>query len=78
MTDKLTQQAILVLDYLKARADRKLTSLAAHTFLGVASITARIAELRAAGHEIEDAWQTDKFKRRYKEYWLKVQPDAKG
>lgn len=68
----LTQQAKLVLDYMMARDDRKLTPLAAHTFLGIASLTARIAELRAAfgPAAISDIWDVDNFKRRFKAYFL--------
>lgn len=68
----LTPQAKLILEYLMARDDRKLTPLAAHTFLGVASITARIAELRKAFGEdaISDEWGEDAFKRRFKSYWM--------
>ncbi len=68
----LTPQAKLILDYMMARDDRKITPLAAHTFLGIASITARIAELRKAfGVEtISDEWDEDSFKRRFKAYFL--------
>lgn len=55
-----------------ARDDRKLTPLAAHMFLGIASLTARIAELRTAfGDEaISSSWDVDNFKRRFKAYFL--------
>ncbi len=74
----LTPQARLVLDYMLARPDRKITPLAAHTFLGVASLTARIAEIRAAFKSdgepdtgiVHEEWMTDNFKRRAKAYWL--------
>lgn len=74
----LTPQAKIVLDYLMARPDRKLTPLAAHTFLGIASITARIAELRKAFGEavILDEWGSDAFKRRFKAYWMTVETIA--
>jgi len=64
----LTPQAALVLDYLTS--GRKLTPLVAHMTLGVASLTARIAELRNAGHKIADQWDADHFNRRYKSYWM--------
>lgn len=75
----ITPQAALVLDYLTT--GRKLTPLIAHMTLGVASLTARIAELRAikppsVTYDIKDQWQTDHFNRRYKEYWMVV--PAKG
>lgn len=72
----LTQQARLVLDYMMARDDRKLTPLAAHMFLGIASLTARVAELRAAFADtggpdpISSDWEQDNFKRRFKVYFL--------
>ena len=83
----LTPQAALVLDYLSS--GRKITPLVAHMTLGVASLTARIAELRKVMdpdapakyprrlYAIEDEWCTDHFERRYKSYWMEV-PDAKG
>lgn len=64
----ITPQAALVLDYLTS--GRKLTPLVAHMTLGVASLTARIAELRKNGHTIQDAWEADHFNRRYKGYWM--------
>lgn len=68
----LTPQAKLILDYMMARDDRRITPLAAHTFLGIASITARIAELRKAfGPEtVSDEWGEDSYKRRFKAYFL--------
>lgn len=68
----LTPQAKLILDYMMARDDRRITPLAAHTFLGIASITARVAELRRAfGPEaISDEWDKDGFDRRFKAYFL--------
>jgi hypothetical protein len=74
----LKVQARLVLEYLKARKGRKLTPLAAHTFLGVASLTSRIAELRDEGFAIKDRWQVDNFKRRYKEYWVELSDEEYG
>jgi hypothetical protein len=55
-----------------ARDERRLTPLAAHTFLGIASLTARVAELRVAfGEEsISSSWDHDNFKRRFKSYFL--------
>ncbi len=38
--------------------------------LGVASLTARIAELREYGYAIADKWDADHFNRRYKTYWM--------
>ena len=75
MTKPLSPQARLILDYMMARPDRRITPLAAHTFLGVASITARIAEIRkkfgTAEHDpISDTWDTDNFKRKFKSYWM--------
>lgn len=64
----LTPQAALVLDYLMSH--RKLTPIIAHMTLGVASLTARIAELRQAGEPILDRWDADHFQRRYKTYWM--------
>lgn len=67
----MTPQATLVLDYLKS--GRKLTPIIAHMTLGVASLTARIAELRSdltLQGDIEDKWDHDHFNRRYKVYWM--------
>lgn len=68
----LTPQAKLILDYMMARPDRKITPLAAHTFLGIASLTARIAELRKAFGvaAVSDTWDEDDFKRRFKAYYM--------
>lgn len=68
----LTAQARLILDYMMARPDRRITPIAAHIFLGVASLTARISELRKAfGEEaVLDAWEEDNRKRRFKTYWM--------
>lgn len=66
---KITPQAALVLDYLTA--GRKLTPLIAHSTLGVASITARVAELRKAGVGIERQFKHDHIGRKYAEYKLK-------
>lgn len=74
--EKISPQAGLVLDYLRARPGRSLTPLAAHTFLGIASLTTRIAELRKAGHGIRDGWEKDRFKRRFKVYWLATKEDT--
>lgn len=71
----ITPQAALVLDYLSSEKGRKLTPLIAHTTLGVASLTARIAELRGEGYKIEDRWDADHFNRRYKSYWIAVPAD---
>lgn len=80
----LTPQAALVLDYLTS--GRKITNLVAHMTLGVASLTARIAELRAVMdpeapakeprrlYDIKDQWDSDHFNRRYKSYWMVVDP----
>lgn len=73
----MTPQAALVLDYLTS--GRKLTPIVAHMTLGVASLTARIAELRAVKdlrgqpvYTIHDRWDADHFNRRYKSYWMEV------
>lgn len=69
----ITPQAALVLDYLSSY--RKLTPIIAHMTLGVASLTARIAELRANGYpDIKDIWSHDHFNRRYKVYWMEAKP----
>lgn len=74
---QMTPQASLVLDYLTS--GRKLTPIVAHMTLGVASLTARIAELRALKdfkgepvYRILDRWDADHFHRRYKSYWMEV------
>ena len=78
-TDKaITPQAALVLDYLSSQPGRRLTPLIAHTTLGVASLTARIAELRSRGYNIADSWEADHFQRRYKAYWMVVVEAAHG
>lgn len=71
---KITPQAALVLDYLSSL--RKLTPLVAHMTLGVASLTARIAELRDKGYSIQDRWDADHFNRRYKSYWMEAKPNG--
>jgi hypothetical protein len=76
--NQISPQAALVLDYLSGTGEdakgnptpRKLSPLIAHMTLGVASLTARIAELRRAGYDIEDRWDADHFMRRYKTYWM--------
>ncbi len=71
----ISPQAALVLDYLTA--GRKLTPLIAHMTLGVASLTARIAELRKHGYtSIKDQWEVDHFNRRYKAYWMEHGADV--
>lgn len=67
-TPDLNAQATLVLDYLKG--GRTLTPMIAMVSLGIGSLTSRVAELRRAGVEINDSWEKDHFKRRYKTYWL--------
>lgn len=72
----LTPQAQLVLDYLSS--GRELTPLIAMVNLGVASLTARIAELRRHGLEVYDKWSEDHFKKRYKKYWMEKRREADG
>lgn len=73
--DAITPQAALVLDYLKS--GRSMSPMIAMVSLSVSSLTARIAELRRAGYDIEDRWDKDHHQRRYKTYWLKgVKRDA--
>lgn len=69
-TKSLTPQAFLVLDYLSSL--RRITPIVAHMTLGVASLTARIAELRDSGYVIYDEWGHDHFNRRYKSYWMEA------
>lgn len=72
---KITPQGALVLDYLTS--GRKITPLVAHMTLGVASLTARISELRDLGYDyIKDEWCHDHFNRRYKSYWMEVKRDG--
>lgn len=65
----LTPQAQLVLEKL-TRNGTRLDPLTAHMTLGVASLTARIAELRNAGHAIEGEWEVDHLNRRHMVYWI--------
>ena len=74
-TNKMSPQSALILDYLKS--GRALTPMVALVSLGVASLTSRVAELRklkdASGkrlYVINDKWDKDHFKRRYKKYWM--------
>jgi hypothetical protein len=62
----ITPQAALVLDYLTVRGE--ITPVIAHMTLGVASLTARIAELRKAGYKIDGEWKADHYHRRYMSY----------
>ena len=72
METKISPQAQLVLDYMKS--GRLMTPMVAMISLAVSSLTARVAELRRAGYEIEDKWDKDHHNRRYKTYWLKGVP----
>lgn len=65
---RITPQAALVLDYLTTK--RTLTPLIASTSLGVASVSARIAELRRAGVHIKTTFEEDHLSRRYGKYEL--------
>lgn len=69
LSRKISPQAALVLDYLSV--GRKLTPIIAHTTLGVASITARVTELRQAGVAIKTTRKRDHLGRQYAEYELK-------
>lgn len=60
-----------ILRHLKRKT---LTRAQAMDELGIANITARISELRDAGHEIKDRWKTAKNRfgdaTKYKVYFL--------
>lgn len=64
----LTPQAVTLLDYFKA--GKELTALIAIGNLGIGSYTKRVAELRAAGHEIVGKWKKDHKGKRYMSYSL--------
>jgi hypothetical protein len=66
----LTPQSELVLEYLNANPGKKITPRDAMVFLGINSLTVRIAELRRHKVEIAGEWVVDEFNRRYKAYWL--------
>lgn len=68
LTKRISPQAALVLDYLTTR--RSLTPLIASSTLGIASISARIAELRKAGVPISTIFDEDHMGRRYGTYSL--------
>lgn len=59
-------QTTLVLEYLAS--GRGLSVLIAHTVLGVASLTSRVAELRKLGIPIEGKWHQDHQHNRFMVY----------
>lgn len=73
---KLSPQAAKVLDLLTTTSG--LTQVMALSVYGIASITARIAELRRHGYEIETETREDGFGRRYARYVLVRTPQEEG
>lgn len=80
-TKKLTEQGAFLLGYLLGRptkgprkgrktAPKEVTSLIAMTNLGIASLTARVSELRRAGWIVNSAFDKDHLGRRFKRYWM--------
>lgn len=63
---KAAPQSALVLEFLAS--GRGLSSLIAHTVLGVTSLTTRVAELRKAGIPITGEWYHDHQNKRFMVY----------
>lgn len=73
--DGLSPQNRLIIEYLSATPERRITNLIALANLGIGSLTSRIAELRQRGWNIEDETKHDHSGALYKSYRL-VLPDA--
>lgn len=69
---QLTPQCQLVVDYL--RSNRTLTNHIAITFLGIGSLTSRVAELRKLGFDIMRGAAKDFHGKRYIRYVLISEP----
>jgi hypothetical protein len=64
----LTTQQSIIYDYMMK--GRSLSNHAAIAFLGVGSLSSRIAELRGMGLAIVDRRETDQFGRQFKVYYI--------